>query len=95
MFDGSVEASVKDKDLWSLYEAAEADDQRCPDPQAAQTIRAEIQAAIDSGDSLGGQIELFALNLPVGLGSFVQWDRRLEARLAHALMSVQATRVSK
>lgn len=87
---GSVEAEVKDKDLWSLYEAAEADDQRCPDSQAAQAIRAEILAAIDSGDSLGGQIELFALNLPVGLGSFVQWDRRLEARLAHALMSVQA-----
>jgi len=87
---GSVEADVKSKELWPLYEAAEADEQRCPDPQAAQAIRAEIQAAIDSGDSLGGQIELFALNLPVGLGSFVQWDRRLEARLAHALMSVQA-----
>ena len=87
---GSVEADVKDKDLWSLYEAAETDDQRCPDPIAAQAIRGEIEAAIESGDSLGGQIEVFALNLPVGLGSFVQWDRRLEARLAHALMSVQA-----
>lgn len=87
---GSVAAEVQGKELWSLYEAAEADDQRCPDPRAAQAIRAEIQAAIDSGDSLGGQIEIFALGLPAGLGSFVQWDRRLEARLAQALMSVQA-----
>lgn len=87
---GNVSAAVQGKDLWTMYEAAEADDQRCPDPRAAEAIRAEIQASIDSGDSLGGQIELFALDLPAGLGSFVQWDRRLEARLAQALMSVQA-----
>ena len=75
---GSEAAEVQGKALWSLYEAAESDDQRCPDPRAAQAIRAEIQAAIDSGDSLGGQIEIFALGLPAGLGSFVQWDRRLK-----------------
>ncbi|MDK2981378.1 MAG: chorismate synthase [Chloroflexota bacterium] len=87
---GGVTADVLGRDLWELYEAAEDDDQRCPEPQAAGAIRKEIEAAIESGDSLGGQIEVFALGLPAGLGSFVQWDRRLEARLALALMSVQA-----
>jgi chorismate synthase len=87
---GDVQAELKEEDLLKRYKAAEADEQRCPDPQAAAAIRSRIEAAIESGDSLGGVIEVFALNLPVGLGSFVQWDRRLEARLAAALMSVQA-----
>jgi chorismate synthase len=53
-------------------------------------MRAEIEKTIHGKNTLGGVLEIVALNLPVGLGSFVQWDRRLEAKLAMAIMSVQA-----
>jgi chorismate synthase len=50
----------------------------------------EIEKTIHGKNTLGGVLEIVALNLPVGLGSFVQWDKRLEAKLAMAVMSVQA-----
>jgi chorismate synthase len=53
-------------------------------------MRDEIEKTIHGKNTLGGVLEIVALNLPVGLGSFMQWDRRLEARLAMAIMSVQA-----
>jgi chorismate synthase len=53
-------------------------------------MRAEIEKTIHGRNTLGGILEIVALNVPVGLGSFVQWDRRLEAKLAMAVMSVQA-----
>jgi chorismate synthase len=53
-------------------------------------MRDEIEKTIHGKNTLGGVLEIIALNLPVGLGSFVQWDRRLEAKLAMAVMSVQA-----
>jgi chorismate synthase len=53
-------------------------------------MRARIEEIIHGKDTLGGVIEIVALNLPIGLGSFRQWDTRLEARLAQAVMSVQA-----
>jgi chorismate synthase len=53
-------------------------------------MRDEIEKTIHGKNTLGGVLEIVALNLPVGLGSFVQWDRRLEAKLAMAIMSVQA-----
>jgi chorismate synthase len=53
-------------------------------------MRAEIEKAIHGKNTLGGILEIVALNVPVGLGSFAQWDRRLEAKLAMAVMSVQA-----
>jgi chorismate synthase len=56
----------------------------------AARMMAEIDAAHDDGDTLGGVIEVIAYGLPVGLGSYVQADRRLDARLAGALMSIQA-----
>jgi chorismate synthase len=56
----------------------------------AAAMMAEIDAAHDDGDTLGGVIEVIAYGLPVGLGSYVQADRRLDARLAGALMSIQA-----
>lgn len=85
-----IEAAIKDADYKSAYERAEKNDLRCPDAAAEKKIRAKIQEAIDKGDTLGGLIEVFALNLPPGLGSFIQWDKRLETRLVAALMSVQA-----
>ena len=63
---------------------------RCLDPAASQAMQAEIDAARKDGDTLGGVVEVLAYGLPPGLGSHVHWDRRLDARLAAALMSIQA-----
>lgn len=69
---------------------AEESDVRCPVDSAASQMRAEIEQTIHGKNTLGGVLEIVALNVPVGLGSFAQWDRRLEAKLAMAVMSVQA-----
>ncbi len=63
---------------------------RCADPKAEQQMIAAIKAAAKAGDSLGGVAEVVAHGVPVGLGSHVHWDRRLDALLAQALMSIQA-----
>ncbi|MGX1882123.1 chorismate synthase [Streptomyces sp. NPDC055287] len=63
---------------------------RCLDADASKAMVAEIDQAHKDGDTLGGVVEVLAYNVPVGLGSFVHWDRRLDARLAAALMGIQA-----
>jgi len=63
---------------------------RCLDPQASAAMQAEIDAARRDGDTLGGIVEVAVYGLPPGLGSHVHWDRRLDGRLAGALMSIQA-----
>ncbi len=68
----------------------DADPVRCLDPEASAAMRAEIDAARMDGDTLGGVVEVVVYGLPPGLGSHVQWDRRLDGRLAGALMSIQA-----
>jgi len=70
--------------------AADADPVRCLDQAASAAIVAEIDAARKDGDTLGGVIEVVAHGLPPGLGSHVHWDRRLDGRLAGAMMSIQA-----
>jgi chorismate synthase len=70
--------------------AIDADPVRCADPATSQAMVAEIDTAKKEGDTLGGVVEVLAFGLPPGLGSFTHWDRRLDARLAGALMSVQA-----
>ena len=70
--------------------AIDADPVRCADPATSQAMVAEIDAARSDGDTLGGVVEVLAFGLPPGLGSFTHWDRRLDARLAGALMSIQA-----
>ena len=87
---GEVEAELNGTDYQVRFEAAEASDARCPDEVAAEKMRARIEEVIRAKDTLGGVIEIVALNVPVGLGSFSQWDKRLEAKLAMAVMSVQA-----
>ncbi|MCL6550469.1 MAG: chorismate synthase [Acidothermus cellulolyticus] len=71
-------------------ERIDADPVRCLDPQASAAMVAEIDAAKKDGDTLGGVVEVLGYGLPPGLGSHVHWDRRLDARLAAALMSIQA-----
>jgi chorismate synthase len=87
---GAVEADLGEGSYESRFEAAEKNDVRCPDPVAAGKMRARIEEIIHAKDTLGGIIEIVALGLPLGLGSYAQWDRRLEARLAQAVLSVQA-----
>ena len=87
---GGVEAQFNGSSYQSRFDAAELSDVRCPDEASAEKMRAEIEKTIHGKNTLGGVLEIVALNLPVGLGSFVQWDRRLEAKLAMAIMSVQA-----
>lgn len=72
--------------------AAEGSEVRCYDPAAAAAMGAAIDATIRARDTIGGVVEVVALGVPPGLGSFAQADRRLSARLAAALMSVPATR---
>jgi len=63
---------------------------RCTDPAIEQQMMAAIDSAKAAGDTLGGSFEVIARNVPVGLGSYVQWDRKLDGRLAQALMSIPA-----
>jgi chorismate synthase len=70
--------------------AIDADPVRCADPATSQAMVAEINAVRKDGDTLGGVVEVLAFGLPPGLGSFTHWDRRLDGRLAGALMSIQA-----
>ena len=65
---------------------------RCFDPEAEARMVAAIKAAAKDGDSLGGVVEVLAYGVPVGLGSHVHWDRRLDGLLAQALMSIQAVK---
>jgi chorismate synthase len=87
---GEVEANFGGTRYEVRFEEAEASDVRCPDPVAAAKMRVRIEEIIHGKDTLGGILEIVALNLPIGLGSYAQWDRRLEARLAQAVLSVQA-----
>jgi chorismate synthase len=71
-------------------ERVDADPLRCLDPDASARMVAEVDAAKRDADTLGGVVEVLAYGVPPGLGTHVQWDRRLDARLAAALMSIQA-----
>jgi len=85
-----VEADLSQIPMEQRAALAEETDVRCPDPQGAENIRARIRLAMGERDTLGGVIEVLAFGLPPGLGSHVHWDRRLEARLGAAVLSVQA-----
>jgi len=87
---GEVAADFADMPYEERFARAEGSDVRCPIEDAAVRMRAEIEKTIHGKNTLGGILEIVALNVPAGLGSFAQWDRRLEAKLASAVMSVQA-----
>jgi chorismate synthase len=73
-------------------ETVDASSVRCFDAEAEGQMVAAIKAAAKEGDSLGGVVEVLAYGVPVGLGSHVHWDRRLDALIAQALMSIQAVK---
>ena len=87
---GDVETDLGSTSYENRFAAAERNDVRCPDPASAERMSAAIRAAMENRDTLGGILETVALHLPPGLGSHVQWDRRLEARIGGAFLSVQA-----
>jgi chorismate synthase len=87
---GEVQADFGNMSYKERFQRAEESDVRCPIESSASQMRTEIEKTIHEKNTLGGILEIVALNLPVGLGSFAQWDKRLEARLALAVMSVQA-----
>jgi chorismate synthase len=73
-------------------DTVDASEVRCLDPGAAAAMIAEIKAAARDGDSLGGLVEVLAWGVPIGLGSHVHWDRKIDGLLAQALMSIQAVK---
>ncbi len=89
---GGVFARVDALSLAERLAAARASDVYCPDEIATARIHARIDEAREAGESLGGTIVVVARHVPIGLGSYVQWDRRLDGRLAQAVMSIQAVK---
>lgn len=85
-------ASAADPGVPEVTDGPRIDDDpvRCLDPKASAAMVEEIELAHREGDTLGGVVEVVAHGLPPGLGSHVHWDRRLDARLAAALMGIQA-----
>ena len=79
-------AAIRDEDIG----VTNSSDLNCCDPAAEMRMKERIDAAQAAGDTLGGIFEIVVRGLPVGLGSHTQWDRRLDGRLAGALMSIQA-----
>ncbi len=82
--------ALDEKALKALFAEAEQSPVRCPDSTATRAMVKLIDRTIREGDSLGGIFVVYGVGVPVGLGSHIQWDRKLDARLAHALMSIQA-----
>lgn len=87
---GPVEADLAGMDYETRWAQAEESDVRCPEPNAAEAMREAIRETIKAKDTLGGIFEVVATGVPAGLGSHVHWDRKLEARVAQAMMSIQA-----
>jgi chorismate synthase len=89
---GSVRSKSDDRPTPADLDRVDASPLRCFDPAAEEAMVEEIKAVAKEGDSLGGVAEVLAYGVPVGLGSHVHWDRRLDGLLAQALMSIQAVK---
>jgi len=87
---GEVEAPPPTAEWPEVAARAEASPVRCADPGASAAMVAAIDAAREAGDTLGGVFQIVVTGLPVGLGSYVHWDRRLDGLLAQALLSIPA-----
>jgi chorismate synthase len=88
-----VGAAVLDRSVpWEELDCVEDSPVRCVDATVAEAMMAEVDRAKKDGDSIGGVVEVIARGLPPGLGSFAAWDRRLDGRIAQALMSIHAVK---
>ena len=83
---------MKGSDLNEIRKKADKSDVRCADPKAEIQMKKEINAAKDSGDSVGGVFEVVVLNAPIGLGSHVHNDRRLDGIFAGSVMSINGVK---
>ncbi len=86
---GGIDAVIPETIDWAAVEQSPV---RCADPIAAQRMMAEIDAAREAGDTVGGAVEVIAEKVPMGLGSHTHWDRKIDGRLAQALMSINAVK---
>ncbi len=82
-------ATVDGEPDWARVEESPV---RCADAAASERMVAAIDAAKEAGDTLGGAFEMWATGVPIGLGSHIQWDRKLDGQLAQAVMSIQAVK---
>ncbi len=89
---GEAAADVSIRPLPEDLERVDASEVRCFDAASAEAMIVAIKAAAKEGDSLGGIVEVIAYGVPVGLGSYVHWDRKLDGLIAGALMSIQAVK---
>lgn len=91
---GGVEAPSlpADLDADALEAARDGSEVACCDPAASQRMVERVDEARDRGETLGGRIELVVWNLPPGLGTYAQWDRRLDARLSQVMMSIPSVK---
>jgi chorismate synthase len=89
---GGIEAEVPESLPGDLNGAADQSEVRTLDSEAAEVMMRAIDQAKEDGDTLGGVFEVVARGVPVGLGSHVSWDRKLDGRLGQALLSVQAVK---
>jgi len=86
---------LKDEVAWEKVRAVSEKDEvllSCADPDTEQRMKEEVDKVLKTGDSIGGVFEVVAHNVPPGLGTYVQWDERLDAMLAGAVMSLQAVK---
>jgi chorismate synthase len=89
---GGVRAEIPDAPYAELFARAQASDVGVADEVSAEKIRARIEEVMRAKDTVGGVIEIVALNVPIGLGSHVHWDRKLDGLLAQAVMSIQSVK---
>ncbi len=89
---GNVKLDFYPKTYTLIKEKAEQSDVRCADELTSDRMRNAIDEAAAAGDTLGGKFEVIFGNLPIGLGSYVHWDRALDGRLAQAVMSIPAVK---
>jgi len=87
-----VRAEIPDAPYSDLFARAQASDVAAADDPSAEKIRARIEQVMRAKDTAGGIIEIVALNVPVGLGSHAHWDRKLDGRLAQAVMSIPSVK---
>jgi len=87
---GPVSPPIEEQDLVKRHQLAEQSEVRFPDPSKDKEFMELIDRAKEMGESLGGVFEVFAVGVPPGLGSHVHWDRKLDGRIAQAMMSIQA-----
>ena len=86
---GGIRAQVNGAIDWTAVEDSPV---RCADPDASQKMIESIDEAREAGDTVGGVVEVIAANVPMGLGSHVHWDRKIDGRIAQALMSINAVK---